>query len=89
MAKIKKIKNEAELVKEAIRVGVKYCESREGIKFDESHSFDLKVEFIYRILCRDKLLQALPEIQVSQKAMRHKLAIWISKQLPDDHPLLK
>jgi len=37
----------------------------------------------------DKVIQALPEDQVSQQSMRHKLAIWYSKQLPKDHPLLK
>jgi hypothetical protein len=31
----------------------------------------------------------LPEDQVSEVTMRHKLAIWYSKQLPQDHPLLR
>ncbi|HVC37313.1 MAG TPA: DUF5062 family protein [Gammaproteobacteria bacterium] len=35
-----------------------------------------------------KICQPLPEDQVSQQSMRHKLAIWYSKQLPKDHPLL-
>ena len=29
------------------------------------------------------------EDQVAEATMRHKLAIWYSKQLPKDHPLLK
>ena len=34
----------------------------------------------------DKLIQPLAKLDVSRKAMRHKLAIWASKQLPPDHP---
>jgi hypothetical protein len=30
----------------------------------------------------------LPEDQVSQQTMRHKLALWYAKQLPKGHPLL-
>ncbi|TLY85598.1 MAG: DUF5062 family protein, partial [Gammaproteobacteria bacterium] len=30
-----------------------------------------------------------PESQVSEAALRHKLAIWHARQLPADHPLLK
>jgi len=41
---------------------------------------------IYRLLVHDKLIQSLPEDQVSQQSMRHKLAIWYSKQLPKDDP---
>lgn len=89
MPKTKKLHNEAGLVKEALRVGMKYCESRGLVKFEESDSANEKIECIYRLLVLDKLLQALPDNQVTQKSMRHKLAIWISKQLPGDHPLLK
>jgi hypothetical protein len=31
----------------------------------------------------------LPEDQVSQKSMGHKLALWYAKSLPEDDPLLK
>jgi len=89
MSKTRKIHNEAELVKEAIRVGVKYAESRGAVTFETGDSANDKIECIYRLLVLDKLLQALPEDQVSQQSMRHKLAIWISRKLPDDHPLLK
>ncbi len=86
---MKKIKNEAELVKEAIRVGARYGEARGAVRFEASDSLNLKIEYIYRLLVRDKLLQPLPEDQVSQQSMRHKLALWIAKQLPEDHPLLR
>lgn len=86
---MKKIKNENELVKEAIKVGVKYAEDRGAAVFEATDSQSEKILYIYRLLVHDKKLQPLPEDQVSQKSMRHKLALWISKQLPKDHPLLK
>lgn len=76
---MKKLKNEKELVKKAIEVGVKYAENRGAVRFEATDSANEKVEYIYRLLVRDKLLQPLPEIQVSQQSMRHKLAIWASK----------
>lgn len=86
---MKKLKHENELVKEAILAGVKYGEERGAVEFEPTDSAAEKIEYIYRLLVHDKLIQPLPEEQVSQKSMRHKLAIWISKQLPKDHPLLK
>ena len=86
---MKKLKNEAELVKEAILAGVKYGEERGVVEFEATDSAKDKIEYIYRLLVHDKLIQPLPIDQVSQKSMRHRLAIWASKQLPKDHPLLK
>ena len=86
---MKKLKHESELVKEAILAGVKYGEERGVVEFEPTDSAQEKIEYIYRLLVHDKLIQPLPEDQVSQKSMRHRLAIWISRQLPKDHPLLK
>ena len=86
---MKKLKNEAELVKAAILAGVKYGEDRGAVVFEPTDSAKEKILYIYRLLVHDKVIQPLPEDQVSQKTMRHKLAIWYSKQLPKDHPLLK
>ena len=86
---MKKLKHESELVKEAILAGVKYGEERGVVEFEATDSAHEKIEYIYRLLVHDKLIQPLPENQVSQKSMRHRLAIWVSKQLPKDHPLLK
>ena len=86
---MKKLKHEAELVNAAIQVGVKYAEARGAAKFEPTDSLSDKILYIYRLMVQDKLIQALPEDQVSQQSMRHKLAIWYSKQLPKDHPLLK
>ncbi|MBT8139535.1 MAG: DUF5062 family protein, partial [Gammaproteobacteria bacterium] len=38
-----------------------------------------KIEYIYRLLVHDKVIQPVPQEQISQLAMRHKLAIWASK----------
>jgi hypothetical protein len=86
---MKKLKHESELVKEAIRAGVKYAEERGVVEFEPTDSASEKIEYIYRLLVHDKVIQPLPETQVSQKAMRHRLAIWVSRQLPKEHPLLK
>ena len=86
---MKKIKNEAELIKAAIVTGMKYAETRGAAVFEATDSQSEKILYLYRLFVHDKLIQALPEDQVSQQSMRHKLAIWLSKQLPKDHPLLK
>jgi hypothetical protein len=86
---MKKLKHEAELVKAAIAVGVRYAEARGVAEFEATDSVNDKILYLYRLFVRDKLIQALPEDQVSQQSMRHKLAIWYSKQLPKDHPLLQ
>jgi len=86
---MKKLKHEAELVKAAILAGVKYAEDRGAAIFEPTDSASEKILFIYRLLVHDKVIQALPEDQVSQQSMRHKLAIWYSKRLPPDDPLLQ
>jgi len=89
MSKNKKLKNEAELMKEAVRLGMKYAEDRGVVEFEPTDSANEKIEYIYRLLVHDKVIQPLAKLDVSQKTMRHKLAIWVKKQLPSDHPLLK
>lgn len=76
---MKKLKNEKELIKKGIELGVRYAEKRGVAKFEGTDSANEKVEYIYRLLCHDKLIQPLPEIEVSQKSMRHKLALWAQK----------
>jgi hypothetical protein len=85
----KKLKHEAELAREAIRAGVKYAEERGAVVFEEHDSQADKVLYVYRLLVHDKKIQPLPEDQVSQKAMRHRLALWYAHTLPEDHPLLQ
>ena len=86
---MKKLKNESELVKKAIRVGMIYAERRGVVKFESSDSANEKIEYLYRLLVHDKLIHPLAKDQLNLPNMKHKLAIWISRQLPEDHPLLQ
>jgi hypothetical protein len=87
-AAVKKLKHENELFKAALLAGVKYAEGRGVVEFEPTDSASEKLLYIYRLLVHDKVIQPLPEDQVAEKTLRHKLAIWYSKQLPKDHPLL-
>jgi len=89
MAKTKKLAHEAELVKEAIRLGEEYGRERGVVEFEPSDSANEKIEYIYRLLVHDKVIQPLAKTDVAQKSMRHKIALWAAKQLPKEHPLLK
>ena len=84
-----KIHNEPELVKKALQVGAVYAKKRGYGEVENQDSLKLKVEFVYRALIEDKLIQPLAKDQISDPNMRHKLAIWISKNLPADHHLLQ
>ncbi len=86
---MKKLKHEKELLKGAILAGMKYGESRGVVEFEPTDSVADRTLYLYRLLVHDKVIQPLPETQISQKSMAHKLAIWYSKSLPKDHPLLK
>lgn len=86
---MKKIKNENELLKEAIRVGTRYFEARGAGKFEPNDHVDMKIRAIYLLLVRDKVIQPLASQDESVQNMKHKLAIWISKKLPPDHHLLQ
>jgi hypothetical protein len=76
---MKKLKNEKELVKKAIAEGVKYGEKRGVVEFEATDSASEKIEYIYRLLVHDKIIQPIPEDQLSQLAMKHRLAMWASK----------
>lgn len=85
---MKKLKHEAELFKAALPAAMKYAEERGAVEFEPTDSASAKLLYVYRLLVHDKLIQPLPEDQVADPTMRHKLAIWYSKQLPKGHPLL-
>jgi hypothetical protein len=89
MRVMKPYKHEAELFKAAMIAGVKYAEGRGVVQFEATDSASEKLLYIYRLLVHDKVIQPLPEDQVAEKALRHKLALWHAKQLPPDHPLLQ
>ena len=84
---MKKIKNESGLVKEALRVGAVYAKKRGVGEFEATDSAKAKIEYLYRLLVHDKLIQPLEKGQENEPRMKHKLALWISKQLPNDHAL--
>lgn len=86
---MKTLKHEAVLFKAALLAGIKYAEGRGAVEFEPTDSASDKALYVYRLLVHDKLLQPMPEDQVAEKTIRHKLAIWYSKQLPQDDPLLK
>ena len=76
---MKKLKNEKELVKKAIAEGMKYGEARGVVEFEPTDSASEKIEYIYRLLVHDKVIQPIPQDQISQVTMKHKLAIWASR----------
>ncbi len=86
---MKKLKNEKELIKAAIIAGVKYAEERGAAVFEPTDSASEKILYIYRLLVHDRKIQPMPENQVSQQSMRHRLALWYASQLPEGHPLLQ
>ena len=86
---MKKLKNEAELFKGALEAGMTYGEERGVVEFEPTDSASEKALYIYRLLVHDKIIAPLPEEQVSQKSVRHRLAMWHARQLPKDHPLLQ
>lgn len=85
----KKLKHEAELLKEAIRAGMAYGEKRGVVEFEPTDSANEKIEYIYRLLVHDGQLQPLAREDISLPNMKHKLVLWMSRQLPAGHPLLK
>lgn len=80
-------KEEAELVREALRIGALYMKKRGVGEFEATDSASEKVRALYRLLVHDGLIQPLAKGQDSERNMKHKLALWIQRQLPDGHPL--
>ena len=85
---MKKLKNNSNLIKEALRVGAIYIEKRKAAEFAPTDSSKRKVEYLYHLLVHDKLIQPLVKGEETEPNMKRKLALWISRQLPENHPLL-
>lgn len=85
---MKKLKHEAELFKAALIAGVEYAERRKAVEFEPTDSAGSKALYVYRLLVHDKIISPMPEEQVSEKTIRHRLAAWHAHQLPAGHPLL-
>ena len=85
---MKKFKHEAELFKAALAAGVAYAEQRGAVVFEKTDSASDKALYVYRLLVHDRKIPPMPEDQVSEKSIRHRLASWYAHQLPKDDPLL-
>ncbi len=85
---MKKPKHEAELFKAALLAGIQYAEGRGAVEFEPTDSASDKALYVYRLLVHDKIITPMPEDQVAEKTVRHRLASWYAHQLPKGHPLL-
>ena len=86
---MKKLKNEKELVKKAIAIGMAYGEKRGAVEWEPTYAANEKLEYIYRLLVHDKEIIPLPKDQLTLPNMKHRLAKWASHKLPAEHALLK
>ncbi len=84
----KKLKNESELLREALRMIMSDAVKRGIAEFEATDSHNLKIEYAYRLLVHDKKIMPLPAAQVTLPNMKHRLAKWVSHELPADHALL-
>jgi hypothetical protein len=85
---MKKLKHEAELFKAGLLAGIKYAEGRGAVEFEATDSASDKALYVYRLLVHDKIIAPMPEDQVADKTVRHRLATWHAGQLPPGDPLL-
>ncbi len=85
---MKKFKHEAELFKAALIAGVEYAEGRKAVEFEATDSASDKALYVYRLLVHDKVISPMPEDQVVDKTVLHRLAAWYAHQLPKGHALL-
>ena len=86
-AVVVKPKQSAELFKAALRAGIRYAEGRGAVEFEATDSASDKALYVYRLLVHDKIIAPMPEDQVGEKTIRHRLASWYA-HLPAGHPLL-
>jgi len=89
LALMKKFKHEAELFKAGLQAGIDYALSRKVVEFEATDSASDKALYVYRLLVHDKIIAPMPEEQVSDKSVRHRLAAWHAHQLPKGHQLLE
>ena len=86
---VKKRRNETALLREALRIVLDDAVKRGIVEFEATDSHDLKIEYAYRLLVHDKKIAPIPNNQLSLPAMKHRLAMWVTHELPPDHELLK
>ncbi len=82
-----KLKNEPGLLKKALRTIMDDAVKRGIVEFESTDSQNLKIEYAYRLLVHDKKIIPLPKDQMTLPNMKHRLAKWISHELPANHAL--
>ena len=85
----KKLKNEKELLKEALAMVLDDAAKRGIVEFEATDSHDLKIQYAYRLLVHDKAIGPLPKGQETLPKIKHRLAMWVTHELPPGHALLK
>ena len=70
---MKRLKHEAELFKAALIAGVEYAERRKAVEFESTDSASGKALYVYRLLVHDKVISPMPEDQVGERTIRHRL----------------
>ena len=85
----KKLKHEKELLKAALDMILEDAVKRGVVEFEATDSHDLKIQYAYRLLVHDKQIAPLPNQQISLPNIKHRLAMWMTHQLPAGHELLK
>ena len=84
----KKLKNEKALLREALQMILEDAEKRGIVEFEATDSHDLKIQYAYRLLIHDKKIAPLPKGQETLPKIRHRLAMWVTHELPPGHQLL-
>ncbi|MDX1499942.1 MAG: DUF5062 family protein [Woeseiaceae bacterium] len=84
----KKLKNEKALLREALTMILDEAVARGVVEFEATDSHDLKIEYAYRLLIHDGKIVPLPQGQETLPNIRHRLAMWVTHELPPDHELL-
>ncbi len=85
----KKLRNEKELLRLAFDTILDDAVNRGIVEIEPTDSHDLKIEYAYRLLIHDKAIAPLPKDQETMPKIRHRLAMWMTHQLPGDHKLLR
>ena len=84
----KKLKHEKELLKIALDMILEDAVKRGIVEIEPTDSHDLKIQYAYELLVHDKKISPLPNGQDTLPKIRHRLAMWVTHELPDGHELL-
>ena len=84
----KKLKHEKELLKVALDIVLEDAVKRGSVEREPTDSHDLKIRYVYRLLIHDKKITPLPDGQDTLPKIRHRLAMWVTHELPEGHELL-